>query len=381
MIRMNRSFGPFCRVLLLLLAAALFPAGAEAHAAASSAGRAEDTAAQEIAEEEPDVKRIVLGHVGDSYEWHIATAGGREWSLPLPVIVHSPSSGWHCFSAKRLRGGAEYEGLRIAADGDHAGKIVERQADGSDLRPRDLSITKTVAGLLLNSALVVALVLGAARWYRGRKPDAAAPRGVVGLFETLVESLVDDLIEPCVGPSYRRFAPYLLTVFCFIFLNNLMGLIPFFPGGANVTGNIAVALVLAVATFLVVNLSGSRRYWKDIFWPDVPTWLKVPVPIIPLIELVGVFTKPFALMIRLFANMLAGHAGILSLTCVGFVTVKMGAAVNASMTALSVLFSIFMNCLELLVAFLQAYVFTMLSAVFIGLAQERGGEADAGAEK
>ncbi len=381
MIRMNRSFGPFCRVLLLLLAAALFPAGAAAHAAASSAGRAEDTAAQEIAEEEPDVKRIVLGHVGDSYEWHIATAGGREWSLPLPVIVHSPSSGWHCFSAKRLRGGAEYEGLRIAADGDHAGKIVERQADGSDLRPLDLSITKTVAGLLLNSALVVALVLGAARWYRGRKPDAAAPRGVVGLFETLVESLVDDLIEPCVGPSYRRFAPYLLTVFCFIFLNNLMGLIPFFPGGANVTGNIAVALVLAVATFLVVNLSGSRRYWKDIFWPDVPTWLKVPVPIIPLIELVGVFTKPFALMIRLFANMLAGHAVILSLTCVVFVTVKMGAAVNASMTALSVLFSIFMNCLELLVAFLQAYVFTMLSAVFIGLAQERGGEADAGAEK
>ncbi|MBQ4903610.1 MULTISPECIES: F0F1 ATP synthase subunit A [Alistipes] len=378
---MNRSFGPFCRVLLLLLAAALFPAGAAAHAAASSAGRAEDTAAQEIAEEEPDVKRIVLGHVGDSYEWHIATAGGREWSLPLPVIVHSPSSGWHCFSAKRLRGGAEYEGLRIAADGDHAGKIVERQADGSDLRPLDLSITKTVAGLLLNSALVVALVLGAARWYRGRKPDAAAPRGVVGLFETLVESLVDDLIEPCVGPSYRRFAPYLLTVFCFIFLNNLMGLIPFFPGGANVTGNIAVALVLAVATFLVVNLSGSRRYWKDIFWPDVPTWLKVPVPIIPLIELVGVFTKPFALMIRLFANMLAGHAVILSLTCVVFVTVKMGAAVNASMTALSVLFSIFMNCLELLVAFLQAYVFTMLSAVFIGLAQERGGEADAGAEK
>ena len=381
MIRMNRSFGPFCRVLLLLLAAALFPAGAEAHAAASSAGRAEDTAAQKIAEEEPDVKRIVLGHVGDSYEWHIATAGGREWSLPLPVIVHSPSSGWHCFSAKRLRGGAEYEGLRIAADGDHAGKIVERQADGSDLRPLDLSITKTVAGLLLNSALVVALVLGAARWYRGRKPDAAAPRGVVGLFETLVESLVDDLIEPCVGPSYRRFAPYLLTVFCFIFLNNLMGLIPFFPGGANVTGNIAVALVLAVATFLVVNLSGSRHYWKDIFWPDVPTWLKVPVPIIPLIELVGVFTKPFARMIRLFANMLAGHAVILSLTCVVFVTVKMGAAVNASMTALSVLFSIFMNCLELLVAFLQAYVFTMLSAVFIGLAQERGGEADAGAEK
>lgn len=149
-----------------------------------------------------------------------------------------------------------------------------------------------------------------------------------------------------------------------------MGLIPFFPAGANVTGNIAVTMILAIATFLAVNIFGSGHYWKDIFWPDVPVWLKAPIPIIPLIEFIGILTKPFALMIRLFANMMAGHAVILSLTCVIFVTVKMGMVTNASMTVVSVAFMIFMNCLELLVAFLQAYVFTMLSAVFIGLAQE-----------
>ena len=295
--------------------------------AASDAGQADEEAGL-------NVKEIVLGHIGDAYEWHMGSIGGHELSFSLPVIVRSPSSGWHCFSSKHLHGGAEHEGLRIATEGEHAGKIVERQADGSDLRPLDLSITK------------------------------------------LVVSLVDDIIAPCVGAGYRRFAPYLLTVFFFIFVNNLMGLIPFFPGGANVTGNIAVTLVLAVATFLAVNLFGTRHYWKDIFWSDVPTWLKVPIPIVPFIELVGIFTKPFALMIRLFANMMAGHAVILILTCVIFVTAEAGAAVNSSMTAVSVLLTIFMNCLELLVAYLQAYVFTMLSAVFIGLAQEHGEPAD-----
>ena len=179
----------------------------------------------------------------------------------------------------------------------------------------------------------------------------------------------DDLIKSCVGKDYKRFAPYLLTVFFFIFINNIMGLIPIFPGGANVTGNIAITMVLALCTFVAVNLFGTREYWKEIFWPEVPVWLKCPVPMMPAIELVGIFTKPFALMIRLFANMMAGHAVILSLTCLVFVTVSMGPAVNGSMTVVSVLFCIFMNLLELLVAFIQAYVFTMLSAVFIGLAR------------
>ena len=326
---------------------------------------------QKIEPDELDVKEFVLGHIGDTYEWHITTIKEKELTIPLPIIVHSPTTGWHCFLSKHLRGeNVEYEGLHIATDGQYKGKIVERQADGTHIRPIDLSITKTVAGLLINSLILLTLILFIAHWYKGRRPEANAPKGIIGLMEMLIESLMDGIIKPCVGPAYRRFAPYLLSVFFFIFLNNLMGLIPFFPGGANVTGNIAVALVLAVATFLSINLFGKRAYWKDIFWPDVPTWLKVPVPIIPLIEFVGIFTKPFALMIRLFANIMAGHAVILSLACVVFVTVKMGAAINSSMTVISVLFSIFMDCLELLVAFLQAYVFTMLSAVFIGLAQE-----------
>lgn len=324
-----------------------------------------------------DIKQLVLGHLGDSYEWHIATTSNAEWSIPLPVIVHSPASGWHCFSSARLRDGAEYEGLRIAVEGDYAGKIVERAADGSDRRPLDLSLTKTSAALLLNSLVVLVLVMSAARWYRRHKATEKAPKGFVGLFEMLVSAILDGVIKPCVGPRYRKFAPYLLTVFFFIFVNNLMGLIPFFPGGANVTGNIAVTFLLALATFLAVNIFGSKHYWKDIFWPDVPIWLKA-FPLMPLIEFVGIFTKPFALMIRLFANIMAGHAVILSLTCVIFATAGMGAAINGSMTVVSVLFSIFMYALELLVAFLQAYVFTMLSAVFIGLAQEEPEEESAG---
>lgn len=267
--------------------------------------------------------------------------------------------------SSRLAHGAEYGGYRIAAEGPYEGKIVER-IDGEDVRPLDLSITKTAFALMLNSLILICIVLGVARWYKKRTVEKAVPKGFVGAVEMFVMMVHDDLIKSCVGRDYKRFAPYLLTVFFFIFVNNLMGLIPFFPGGANVSGNIAVTLVLALCTFLAVNLFGTREYWKEIFWPEVPAWLKVPVPMMPAIELVGIFTKPFALMIRLFANMMAGHAVILSLTCVIFVTVSMGAAVNASMTFVSVLFSIFMNLLELLVAFLQAYVFTMLSAVFTG---------------
>lgn len=198
----------------------------------------------------------------------------------------------------------------------------------------------------------------------------ANPKGFTAFVEMAIEGLEKDLIEPCVGDNWKRFSPYLLTVFFFILICNLMGLIPFFPGGVNVTGNITVTFFLAFASFLAVNIFGGRAYWKDVFWPEVPAWLKVPVPIIPLIEFVGIFTKPFALMIRLFANMVGGHAAILCLVCLIFVTAGMGTAVNSSMTVVSVLFTVFMNVLEVLVAFLQAYVFTMLSGVFIGLAQE-----------
>ena len=309
--------------------------------------------------EKIDVRRIVLEHIGDAYEWHI----GGNMSIPLTVIVCDERGEWHVFSSERLRDGARYAGFRIATEGDNAGKIVDEEGN----RPLDLSLTKTTTALLLNSALVLLLVLSSARWYR-RHGSGAVPRGFVGAIETLVTTVYDDVICSCAGCRTRRFAPLLLTLFFFILVNNLMGLFPVFPGGAGVTGSLSVTLVLAVVTFLAVNLFGTRSYWREIFRPDVPAWLKAPVPLMPLVELVGVVTKPFALMIRLAANMIAGHAVIAALACLIFLTAKMGAVVNGSMTVVAVLFGVFMNLLELLVAFIQAYVFTMLSALFIGMA-------------
>lgn len=324
------------------------------------------------AEETVDVKGVVFGHIGDAYEWHITTWGKMHVTVPLPVIVYSSTTGWHCFSSARLaEHGGSYEGLQIAPEGSrYEGKLVEYDATGQEVRPWDFSITKVVFALLFNSVLLVVIILSVARWYRKRPQDSKAPGGFIGFMEMFIMMVNDDVIKSCVGPNYRKFSPYLLTAFFFIFINNLMGLIPFFPGGANVTGNIAVTFVLALCTFIAVNLFGTKTYWKDIFWPDVPWWLKVPFPMMPLIEFFGVFTKPFALMIRLFANMLAGHMAMLVLTCLIFISASMGPALNGSLTVASVLFNIFMNALELLVAFIQAYVFTMLSAVFIGLAQE-----------
>ncbi len=320
-------------------------------------------------EQELDVKTVVLDHIADSYEWHICTVGEHHVTVPLPVIVRSQSGEWHCFWSSKLHAGHSYEGFSIAEEGKYAGKIVEQTTDGEQVRPIDLSITKTVAGLFVNCTVLVLIVLGVARRYRNDRPDTKAKGGLSGVLEMVIDSVMEGIIIPCVGPNYRKFAPYLLTAFFFIFVNNLMGLIPIFPAGANVTGNISVTLVLAMATFFAVNVFGTRDYWKEIFWPEVPTWLKVPIPIMPAIEFIGLFTKPFSLMIRLFANIMAGHAIILILTCIVFATAKMGAAINGAMSAVSVLLSIFMNCLELLVAFLQAFVFTMLSAVFIGAAQ------------
>lgn len=319
-----------------------------------------------------NVKEIVFGHIGDSYEWHITTWGETEVRIPLPVIVYSSTTGWHAFlSSELVENGGTYEGLSIAPAGSkYEGKIVEHDAAGQEVRPFDISITKVTLALLINSLLLVVIVLGVAHWYKKKPRGAAAPGGFVGLMEMFIMMVNDDVIKSCVGPKYKKFAPYLLTAFFFIFINNLMGLIPFFPGGANVTGNIAITMVLALFTFVIVNVFGTRTYWKEIFWPDVPWWLKVPVPMMPFIEFIGILTKPFALMIRLFANMLAGHMAMLVLTCLIFISASMGPVLNSSLTIASVLFNIFMNALELLVAFIQAYVFTMLSAVFIGLAQE-----------
>ena len=335
------------------------------------AGAQEESKA-DYKEQQVDVNEIVFGHIGDSYEWHITDIGETSIAIPLPVIVKS-STGWHTFLSSRFEeGNGEYEGLYIARDGEYKGKIVERDATGKEVKPLDISITKDVTGLFINSALLVILVLSCARWYKKHPVEQEAPKGMVGMMEACILAINDDVIKGCIGKDYKRYAPYLLTAFFFILINNLMGLVPFFPGGANITGNIAITFVLAVCTFLAVNLWGNKEYWKEILWPDVPWWLKAPFPMMPIIEIFGIFTKPFALMIRLFANMLSGHMAMLVLTCLIFISASMGPAINGSLTVASVLFNIFMNLLEVLVAFIQAYVFTMLSAVFIGLAQEGG---------
>lgn len=206
-------------------------------------------------QENVDAKDIVFGHIQDSYEWHITKWGDKDIVIPLPVIVYSKETGWHTFLSSRIaHEGSEYEGLSIATDGDHKGKIVEVNAAGQEVRPFDISITKTVLALLINSVLLVAIILGTARWYKKRTPDSPAPKGFVGFMEMFVMMIEDDVIKGCVGKDYKRYSPFLLTAFFFVFINNLMGLIPIFPGGANVTGNIAITLVLALCTFIAVNV-------------------------------------------------------------------------------------------------------------------------------
>ena len=320
--------------------------------------RAEETPHDEAeAEAEFDLNHYIFGHIGDAYDWHITTVRGHHISIPLPCIVID--DGLHVFSSHKM---AEH-GYTLNEDG----KLVNA-ATGK--RPIDISITKNVCSLIISSILLVILVLSTARWYRKHDPMKEAPRGFPGVMEMLITMVTDDIIKEGVGKDWEKYAPYLLTAFFFIFLNNLLGIVPFFPGGANLTGNIAVTLFLAVCTFLAVNLFGNKHYYKDIFWPEVPTWLKVPVPLMPLIEIIGMFTKPFSLMVRLFANILAGHIMLLGVVAVIFITAKLGPAINGSMSVISVLFGVFMDILELLVAFIQAYVFTMLSSVFIGLSRQ-----------
>ena len=203
-------------------------------------------------EDKVDVAHMVFGHIGDSYGWHITEWNGKHETIPLPCIVRS-SSGWHVFMSSKIEHGGEYEGLFLAEEGRYADKIVETGPDGEIRRPFDISITKNVASLMFSSALLVFIVLMCARWYRRNNASEKAPGGLTGLMEMMVMMVHDDLIKDAVGPEYRKYAPYLLTVFFFIFLNNLLGIVPFFPGGANVTGNIAVTMVLALCTFLAVN--------------------------------------------------------------------------------------------------------------------------------
>ena len=320
-------------------------------------------------DEKINIPEIVLEHLADAYEWHIASYQGSHISIPLPIIIRSENTGeWHFCTAHSLP-----EGFFFSEE--HHGKIYERMADGSEVRPIDLSITKSVMQIWIVVAVLIIVFLSCARWYKKHDAKSDAPGGFVGAMEMIVMTIHDDLIKSSIGEKhYKPYAPYLLTVFFFILTCNLIGLIPVFPGGANVTGNINITFFLALCTMLAINVFANKEYWKEIFWPEVPLFLKAyPAPIMPVIELFGVFTKPFALMIRLFANMMAGHAVMLSFTCVIFLGWSMGVGFGLGLNAFSIIMLLFMNLLELLVAFVQAYVFTMLSAVFIGLAHKEHG--------
>ena len=289
------------------------------------------------AEEDIDVGEIIFEHIGDEYEWHITEWKGKPVAIPLPCIVID--NGVHVFTIHH----AQENGYTLNEDG----KLVNA-ATGK--RPIDLSITKNVLALMMSTLLLLFIVL---------------PTGLAACMEPLI-LMVHEMAKENIGPDYRKFSPYLCMVFLWILLNNFLGIMPFFPGGANLTGNIAITLVLALFTFFMVNLNGTKHYYKEIFNPDVPVFLK---PVMPVIEVFSAFMKPVSLTIRLFANMLAGHIMILSMVCIIFIMAKYGPLLGSSMTLVSVLFGVFLDALECLVSFIQAYVFTTLSCIYIGLAR------------
>lgn len=319
-----------------------------------------------------DAQGIIFDHLGDRYGWEVPF--NHHKSIPLPVIVWG-SDGLHVFLSSRIEHGKVYRDgnteFKVAgADSPHKGKVVEI-VNGQEIKPViDISITKNVCGVFIAVLLVIWCILDVARWHKAQ--DMKAPRKMTGAIEFVILFIYDGVIKPTLKEKAPRFAPYLLTVFFFILVMNLLGLIVIFPGGANLTGNIAVTLVLALLTFFITNLCATKHYWKEIFNPDVPWWLKWPIPIMPVIELFGIFTKPAALTVRLFANMMGGHMIVIVLTLLIFIFAAMGPAVTGATAVVSIIFSVFMLLIDVLVSFIQAYVFTMLSTLFIALGQEEG---------
>lgn len=319
-----------------------------------------------------DAQGIIFEHLGDGYGWEVPFNHHKR--MPLPVIVWG-SDGLHVFSSSRVTGGEIYRDgnaeFKIAGkDSEYKGKVVEI-IDGKEVKPTiDISITKNVCGVFIAVLLVIWAIMSVAHWHRTQ--GMKGPRKMVGAIEFVILFIYDGVIKPTLKDKANKFAPYLLTVFFFILIMNLLGLIVIFPGGANLTGNIAVTLVLAIITFLITNLFATKHYWKEIFNPDVPWWLKYPLPIMPIIEIFGVFTKPAALTVRLFANMMGGHMIVIVLTLLIFIFAAMGPVVTGATAVVSVIFSVFMLLIDVLVSFIQAYVFTMLSTLFIALGQEEG---------
>lgn len=319
-----------------------------------------------------DATELINDHIGDSHEFHIADWNGHPITFYLPVILWT-NSGLEIFSSEQFHHDNEahhaidVNGQKLVRYNEviyYADKFETLTADQKkngafefDARPFDFSITKNVFSMFMSAIVLFILFLLVARSYN---KNQMAPKGIAGFLEPLVTFVRDEIAIPNIGTKkYAKFMPYLLTVFFFIWINNLIGLIPFFPFSSNLTGNIYFTFVLAFITFIVTTLSGNKDYWGHILTPPVP---KALYPIMIPVEIIGMLTKPFALMIRLFANITAGHIIILSLISLIYIFE------TAWVSPISGAFVLFMSVLEMLVAALQAYVFTLLSALFIGQA-------------
>ena len=323
---------------------------------------AHEPAAQEA--EAFNVTETILDHIKDDHSWHL-------WghiSLPLPVILYTPK-GFEFFSSAKFMNEHHEE---IMYKGNYDYKIIEGKikivdaTEAVDLEASkglwDFSITKNVASLFVSVFILLTVLLTAAGAYK-KTGITTAPKGVQSFMEPIVLFVRDEVAIPNIGKKkFAKYMPFLLTIFFLVLVNNFLGLVPFFPGGANVSGNIAFTMTLAVCVFVVVNLSANKNYWEHIFWMPGMHW-SMKLFLAP-IELIGVFTKPISLMIRLFANITAGHILVLSLICLIFIFKTVYAS------AIAVPFAVFIGMIELLVAFLQAYIFTMLSAMYIGMATE-----------
>ncbi len=316
---------------------------------------------------------MIIEHISDNHEWHVY---GKTF-IPLPVIVKT-DKGVECFSSANFRN-PETKELQPYQGKNYAYKLVDGKivvwdinADAENENATktilDISITKNVVTLFVVVFLMFFIFLRVAKTYKKR--EGQTTKGMQSLIEPLVVFVRDDIAKTSIGPKYEKYLPYLLTIFFFIWISNLLGLIPIFPGGANFSGNITITASLALLTFIITMASSKSNYWRHIFaMPGVPIGV---LAILTPIEIMGVFLKPFILMIRLFANITAGHIIALSFYCLIFIFAKNGEAAGAGygVSVGSVAFCVFMMFLELLVGFLQAYVFTLLSAIYFGTALE-----------
>jgi len=309
-----------------------------------------------------DAKEVIFGHVLDAHEFHFFSYKGKDGqehhaTIPLPIILYSSQKGLSVFSSSRFEHGhASYDGYKLFGN-----DIVPVD---KNVKVYDLSLTRNVVQMFIALALLVLIMSSIAKKYRTGKGVTTAPSGFQNAIEPVITFVRDEVARPNLGPTYRKYMPYLLTVFFFILINNILGLI---PGTANVTGNIAFTLVLGVISFIVILLSSNKHFWGHIFNPPVPMGVK---PILVLVEFLSIFTKPFSLIIRLFANMLAGHIIIICLISLIFIFGGLSRGVGWGFSPVSIAFTVFIYFIEILVAFLQAYIFTNLTAVFIGQSME-----------